>query len=72
MLVYEILDEIIDFGHPQLTNTSHIKPLIASEVVENKGSSLLDVKKLRDFSLFSSNTVNSSASSVSVSKNTHN
>ena len=33
VLVYEILDEIIDFGHPQLTNTSLIKPLIASEVV---------------------------------------
>lgn len=33
VLIYEILDEIIDFGHPQLTNTSHIKPLIASEVV---------------------------------------
>lgn len=72
VLVYEILDEIIDFGHPQLTNTSHIKPLIASEVAESKQSSLLDMKKLRDFSLFSSNTVNSSASSVSVSKNTHN
>ncbi len=33
VLVYQILDEIIDFGHPQLTNTSQIKPLIASEVV---------------------------------------
>ena len=72
VLIYEILDEIIDFGHPQLTNTSHIKPLIASEVVEAKKEGLLDIKKFKDFSLFSSNTVNSSASTVSVSKNTHN
>ena len=73
VLVYEILDEIIDFGHPQLTNTSHIKPLITSEVANSKQSSLLYMKKLHNFSLFSSNTVNSSASSsASVSKNTHN
>jgi AP-4 complex subunit mu-1 len=71
VLVYEILDEILDFGHPQLTNTSHIKPLIASEVVEGKNS-LLDMKKLSNLSIFSSNTVNSSASNVSVSKNNHN
>ena len=73
VLVYEILDEIIDFGHPQLTNTSHIKPLIASEVIgESKTSSLLDIKKISNFSLFSPSTINSSASSVSVSKNTSN
>lgn len=68
VLIYEILDEIIDFGHPQLTSTAHIKPLIASEVVEEKSSAITDIKKqLGNFSLFSSNTVNSSASSVSVS-----
>ena len=72
MLIYEILDEIIDYGHPQLTNTSHIKPLIASEVIETKQSSLLDIKKLSNFSIFNSGTINSSASNVSVSKNTHN
>ena len=67
------MDEIIDFGHPQLTNTSHIKPLIASEVVEAKQSGLLDLKKFSNFSIFNPNTINSSASSVSVnSKTTHN
>jgi AP-4 complex subunit mu-1 len=35
-------------------------------VIEEKSSSLLDIKKLGNFSIFSSNTVNSSASSVSV------
>lgn len=61
-----MVDEIIDFGHPQLTNTSHIKPLIASDVVEAKSS--LDIKKLGNFLSFSQ-TASSNASSVSVSKN---
>lgn len=73
VLVYEILDEIIDFGHPQLTNTSHIKPLIASEIVENKSGSMIDLKKIsNNFNFFTPNTINSSASSVSVSKNNAN
>jgi len=73
VLVYEILDEIIDFGHPQLTNTSHIKPLIASEIVENKSSSMIDLKKIsNNFHFFTPSTINSSASSVSVSKNNAN
>lgn len=62
------LDETIDFGHPQLTNTSQIKPLIASEVVESK-QSMIDMKKFGNFSLFSGQTAASSASNVSVSKN---
>lgn len=71
VLVYEILDEIIDFGHPQLTNTSLIKPLIASEVVETKNS-ILDVKKLSSFNIFSPSTISSNASNVSISKNKQN
>lgn len=51
-----------------MTNTSHIKPLIASEVVEQK-QSLLDLKKLGNLSIFSNQTVSSTASNVSVSKN---
>lgn len=62
------VDETIDFGHAQLTNTSHIKPLIASEVVEQK-QSLIDIKILGNLSLFSNQTVSSTASNVSVSKN---
>lgn len=76
VLIYEILgtisllalDETIDFGHPQLTNTSQIKPLIASEVIQPK-QSIIDMKKLGNFSLFSGQTAASSASNVSVSKN---
>ena len=54
-MVYEIFDELIDFGHLQLTNIFLIKPLIASEVIEPK--SVLDVKKLGSFELFSSHSL---------------
>jgi hypothetical protein len=73
VLVYEILDEIIDFGHAQLTNTSHIKPLIASEIVEGKSGGMLDLKKIsHNFNFFTPSTIISTASSVSVSKNNAN
>lgn len=74
VLIYEILDEIIDFGHPQLTNTSHIKPLIASEVInETKGGgNVSSLSKFSNFSLFSPTTINSQASNVSVSKGNSN
>lgn len=72
VLVYEILDEIIDFGHPQLTNTSHIKPLIASEVVEIKPSGLFDLKKISNFTFFSPPTVPHTDAIVPISKGDEN
>mmetsp|Transcript_97695 Transcript_97695/g.276356 ORF Transcript_97695/g.276356 Transcript_97695/m.276356 type:complete len:451 (+) Transcript_97695:99-1451(+) len=33
VLVYELLDEMIDFGHPQTTNTEHLKSCIHNEAV---------------------------------------
>jgi len=33
ILIYEVLDEMIDFGYPQYTSTDLIKPLITSEPV---------------------------------------
>jgi len=40
VLVYELLDEMVDFGHPQTTNTEHLKSCVHNEavvVVEAKG-----------------------------------
>jgi AP-4 complex subunit mu-1 len=76
VLVYEILgtswkdlDEIIDFGQPQLTSTELIKPLIVNELIQNK-ESLLSVGRLGGtFSLFSSDTISSNASQVAVGRN---
>lgn len=36
VLIYEILEEMLDFGHPQLTSTELIKPLIVNEPIAIK------------------------------------
>eukprot|EP00747_Dinoflagellata_sp_TGD_P071407 gnl/TRDRNA2_/TRDRNA2_157018_c0_seq1.p1 gnl/TRDRNA2_/TRDRNA2_157018_c0~~gnl/TRDRNA2_/TRDRNA2_157018_c0_seq1.p1 ORF type:complete len:442 (+),score=90.81 gnl/TRDRNA2_/TRDRNA2_157018_c0_seq1:80-1405(+) len=33
VLIYELLDEMVDFGHPQTTNTEHLKSCIHNEAV---------------------------------------
>jgi len=33
VLMYELLDEMLDFGHPQTTNTEHLKSCIHNEAV---------------------------------------
>jgi AP-4 complex subunit mu-1 len=33
VLIYEIIDEIIDFGHPQLVTTEAIRPFIVNEPI---------------------------------------
>jgi len=33
VLVYELLEEMVDFGHPQTTNTEHLKSCIHNEAV---------------------------------------
>lgn len=30
VLIYEIIDEMFDFGHPQLTSSELIKPMIVN------------------------------------------
>jgi AP-4 complex subunit mu-1 len=39
VLIYEIIDEVIDYGHTQLVNTEHIRPLIVNEplLIQTKG-----------------------------------
>lgn len=33
VLIYEIIDEIIDYGHPQIMSTEHIKQFIVNEPI---------------------------------------
>lgn len=33
VLIYEIIDEVIDYGHPQLMNTENVKQFIVNEPI---------------------------------------
>lgn len=60
VLIYEIIDEIIDYGHPQLMTTENIKQFIVNEPI------LIQPKVQQASSsfaprIFSSNTVASTA-----------
>lgn len=39
VLVYEIVDEVMDYGYPQMTSTELVKPFIVSEAI------MLDIQK---------------------------
>jgi AP-4 complex subunit mu-1 len=60
VLIYEIIDEIIDYGHPQLITTETIKqyiinePILVQQKVPTKTSSFTPA-------IFSSNTISSTA-----------
>lgn len=58
VLIYEIIDEIIDYGHPQLMTTENIKQFVINEPI------LIQAKQTQSNfkpSIFSSNTVASTA-----------
>ena len=58
VLIYEIIDEIIDYGHPQLMTTENIKQYIINEPI------LIQQKQQKQTftpSIFSSNTISSTA-----------
>ena len=58
VLIYEIIDEIIDYGHPQLMTTESIKQFIVNEPI------LVQQKQQQSTfkpSIFSSNTIPSTA-----------
>eukprot|EP00003_Mantamonas_plastica_P030245 TRINITY_DN740_c0_g1_i2.p1 TRINITY_DN740_c0_g1~~TRINITY_DN740_c0_g1_i2.p1 ORF type:complete len:479 (+),score=170.79 TRINITY_DN740_c0_g1_i2:376-1812(+) len=40
VLVYEMLDEVLDFGYPQDTTTENLKPFIRNEAVQVESSSM--------------------------------
>lgn len=58
VLIYEIIDEIIDYGHPQLMTTENIKQFVINEPI------MIQTKQTQSNfkpSMFSSNTVASTA-----------
>jgi AP-4 complex subunit mu-1 len=59
VLIYEIIDEIIDYGHPQLMTTENIKQFIVNEpvLIQNKPTTGSNFRP----TIFSSNTIASTA-----------
>ncbi|KAK6466457.1 AP-4 complex subunit mu-1 isoform X5, partial [Huso huso] len=55
-LIYELLDEMLDFGYPQTSSTEILKNFIQTEAVTPKPFSLLD---LRNVGLFGADTQHS-------------
>eukprot|EP00357_Protocruzia_adherens_P036782 CAMPEP_0115012300 /NCGR_PEP_ID=MMETSP0216-20121206/24638_1 /TAXON_ID=223996 /ORGANISM="Protocruzia adherens, Strain Boccale" /LENGTH=439 /DNA_ID=CAMNT_0002381297 /DNA_START=30 /DNA_END=1349 /DNA_ORIENTATION=+ len=63
VLIYELVDEVIDFGYPQLTTTELIKPMVVNDPVMVESPSLANSFKT---SVFSSKTISSNAAKKSV------
>lgn len=64
VLIYEILDEIIDFGHPQSLSSELIKPHIINEpitIVPDNSSINLNIPKSTFGKLFTPSTISSKA-----------
>ena len=73
MLIYEILDEIIDFGHPQLTSSELIKPLIVNEpvpIIQDSGLNL-NIRPVLG-KIITPSSVSSSAKQRSIADNSKN
>ena len=65
ILIYEIIDEMIDFGYPQLASTEQIKPFVFTEPV------VVTKQKVSSSGLFGSkNTISSNAVQDPMSQNT--
>jgi AP-4 complex subunit mu-1 len=62
VLIYEIIDEVIDYGHPQLVTTEAIRPLIVNEPIIVK-EKIIDKSKKKSWKpkFFKSSTVASTA-----------
>jgi AP-4 complex subunit mu-1 len=70
VLIYEIIDEIIDYGHAQLVTTEQIRPLIVNEPILVKETNIdkKDKKKSWKPKFFKSSTVASTAIQKPISK----
>ena len=68
VLIYEIIDEVIDYGHAQLVQTEHIRPMIINEPILSvqKGA----IKKSGGFTpkFFKTSTISSLAITKPISK----
>lgn len=63
VLVYEILDEMMDFGYPQLTNTSQLKDYVVTPVEQNSFFFNFTSKNI-----FKPNTINAQTTKDSITK----
>ena len=70
VLIYEIIDEIIDYGHAQLVTTEHIRQFIVNEpiIVQETKIDKKDKKKSWKPKFFKSSTVASTAIQKPISK----
>lgn len=68
VLIYEIIDEIIDFGHPQLVTTEAIRPFIVNEPILVQPE--VKEKKKHSFipKIFKQGTISSTAIQKPISK----
>ena len=58
ILIYEIVDEILDFGYPQLSSTEQVKPFVFTEpIAVVKSNSIINT----DFKIFKKESVPSQA-----------
>lgn len=67
-MVYEILEEMMDFGFPQVMNTEQVKPFVSSTVVQNKQ---LPKTKKTMFGFFNKDTVVADVTKTGIQQNTN-
>jgi AP-4 complex subunit mu-1 len=55
VLIYEIIDEVIDYGHPQLVATEHVRNYTVSDpvMIETKKNDKGTIKKPSKWNIFS-------------------
>jgi hypothetical protein len=53
ILIYELLDEILDFGYAQSTSTEHLKNFIYNEAQVRPSSNSIDALSCSSLALFS-------------------
>ena len=69
ILVYELVDEILDYGYPQITSTEVLKSCVHNEAVLVNASSTLS-KASSMLSNMSSRTKSSMSSNIPITMNT--
>lgn len=61
VLIYEIIDEVIDYGHTQIVTTEQVKPLVVNEPIIVQELKSKEKKKSWKPKFFKSSTVASTA-----------
>ena len=68
--IYEIIDEMVDFGYPQLSDTEQVKEFVFNEpIVDLNDSSLIRVKEIFNPNTKSGDSVKKSIKSINSSTN---